>query len=78
MGVVDLLWFAKSVSDGISDEQDQSLRVEMDKWEALAQAEADYWTARDREEARIEAFDHRDRFRHEIEEAARFGDAEDL
>lgn len=28
-----------------------SLRVETDKWEALAQAEAEYWMARDREEA---------------------------
>jgi hypothetical protein len=33
-----------------SPEQVESLRVEMDKWEDLAQAEADYWTARDREE----------------------------
>jgi hypothetical protein len=53
---------------------------ETDKWEALAQAEADYWTARDREEeleARLEAIEHRDRFRHEIEEAARWGDADE-
>ncbi|MFZ4484804.1 MAG: hypothetical protein ACOYOL_12600 [Chthoniobacterales bacterium] len=52
-----------------SPEQVDSLRVEMDKWEALAQAEADYWTARDREEemeARLEA---RERMGHEIDEA---------
>ena len=34
-----------------SPEQVESLRVETDKWEALAQAEAEYWMARDREEA---------------------------
>lgn len=31
-------------------EQVESLRVEMDRWEAVAQAESDYWSARDREE----------------------------
>jgi hypothetical protein len=29
----------------------ESLRVEKDKWEAIAQAEAEYWEARAREEA---------------------------
>ena len=43
--------------------------MEADKWEAVAQAESDYWTARDREEemeARLEA---RERMSHEIDEA---------
>jgi hypothetical protein len=31
--------------------QVESLRSEMDKWEAIAQAEAEYWEARAREEA---------------------------
>ena len=31
--------------------QVESLRVEKDKWEAIAQAEAEYWEARAREEA---------------------------
>jgi hypothetical protein len=34
-----------------SPEQVESLRVEMDRWEAVAQAESEYWAARDREEA---------------------------
>jgi hypothetical protein len=31
--------------------QVESLRAEMDKWEAIADAEARYWDARAREEA---------------------------
>jgi hypothetical protein len=31
--------------------QVESLRAEMDKWEAIAQPEAEYWEARAREEA---------------------------
>ena len=34
-----------------SPEQVGSLRVETDKWEAIAQAEAEYWEARAREDA---------------------------
>jgi len=31
--------------------QVESLRVEMDKWEAIAQAESEYWETMDREQA---------------------------
>jgi hypothetical protein len=38
-----------------SPAQVDSLRIEIDKWETIAQAEAEYWAARNREEA-VEAW----------------------
>lgn len=37
-------------------EQVESLRVEMQRWEDMAQIEAEYWEARSREEADLEGW----------------------
>lgn len=33
-----------------SPEQVESMKIELDKWNAITQAEAEYWMTRDREE----------------------------